>query len=313
VEQTPNDPGTDVVAGGGSTLGDVANAAPGLARVAARAWWRTASWAFGSSLRLSGRIAQAAVSPDAASNLFDDARHEIVENARRALGVTDIEERVRRYAPDSLTDRAIASGTPPEDHVPADPNASLKEMGAALLSLSADVRHDDTGHPAYARILSELAADEARILRLLATEGAQASVDVRTAKPIPGSSQLVALGLTMIGAKAGCRHVDRVHAYLNNLFRLGLVWFSREQLEDPNAYQVLEAQPDVQAALREAGRAKTVRRSIHLTPFGLDFCRAALPLGDTELNTGQFKAVQAAAVAAADAADAAQADGVPAG
>jgi hypothetical protein len=312
VEQTSNDLATDVVGGGGSALGDAANAAPGLARVAARGLWRTAGWAVGTGVRLTGRIAQAAVSPDAAAQLFDDARQEIVENARRALGVTDIEERVRRYAPDSLTDRAMASGTPPEDHVPSDPHASLKELGAALLSLSADVRHDDVGHPAYARILSELAADEARILRLLATEGAQASVDVRTAKPIPGSSQLVALGLTMIGAKAGCRHVDRVHAYLNNLFRLGLIWFSRERLEDPNAYQVLEAQPDVQGALREAGRAKTVRRSIHLTPFGLDFCRAALPLGDIELNTGQFKAVQAAAVAAAEA-KAVEADGVPAG
>lgn len=41
-------------------------------------------------------------------------------------------------------------------------------------------------------------------------------------------------------------------------------------------YQVVEAQPDVQAALHSVRMAKVVRRSIHLSPFGEDFCRAAL-------------------------------------
>ena len=57
----------------------------------------------------------------------------------------------------------------------------------------------------------------------------------------------------MIGAEAGCRHPDRVPAYLNNLYRLGLIWFSREPLEDPLRYQVLEAQPEVLEAMGEAG------------------------------------------------------------
>ena len=49
----------------------------------------------------------------------------------------------------------------------------------------------------------------------------------------------------MIGAEAGCRYPDRVPSYLNNLYRLGLIWFSREPLSDRLRYQVLEAQPDV--------------------------------------------------------------------
>jgi hypothetical protein len=80
----------------------------------------------------------------------------------------------------------------------------------------------------------------------------------------------------MIGARSGCRYLDRVPAYLNNLHRLGLVWFSREQLTDPMEYQVLEAQPDVLAAMHSQRFTKVVRRSIHLTPFGEDFCRAVL-------------------------------------
>ena len=75
---------------------------------------------------------------------------------------------------------------------------------------------------------------------------------------------------------AGAATLDRVPSYLNNLYRLGLVWFSREPLSDPMEYQVLEAQPDVLAALHSVRFAKVVRRSIHLTPFGEDFCRACL-------------------------------------
>ena len=91
-------------------------------------------------------------------------------------------------------------------------------------------------------------------------------------------SQLVAPGLTMIGGRAGCRHLDQVPSYLNNLFRLGLIWFSREALRDPMEYQVLEAQPDVLEAMASVRRAKVVRRSINLTPFGEDFCRDGLGL-----------------------------------
>ena len=157
---------------------------------------------------------------------------------------------------------------------------TLAERGDELLRRSSDVRYEEDAHPAYDRILTELAPDEARILRLLLLSGPQPSVDVRTGGPIGMvSSRLVAPGLNMIGARAGCRYVDRVPQYLNNLFRLGLVWFSRETLRDPLPYQVVEAQPEVIAAMKSVRMAKLVRRTIHLTPFGEDFCRVALNLG----------------------------------
>ena len=136
---------------------------------------------------------------------------------------------------------------------------------------------EEESHPAYARILDELAPDEARILLLLLRGGPQPSVDVRTGGPVGlVSSALVAPGMSMIGARAGCRYLDEVPAYLNNLFRLGLIWFSREQLEDPMEYQVVEAQPDVLEAMHSVRFPKVVRRSIHLTPFGAGFCQACL-------------------------------------
>jgi hypothetical protein len=161
---------------------------------------------------------------------------------------------------------------------------SLRDRGAELLRRSADVDFDEDTHPAYERILGELAPDEARILRLLA-HGPQPSVDVRSGwLPVSIGSELLAPGLNMIGAEAGCRHPQRILAYLNNLYRLGLIWFSRETLGDPTAYQVLEAQPEVAEAMRGARHAHTVRRSIHLTPFGADFCRMSLPLETDELE-----------------------------
>ena len=160
---------------------------------------------------------------------------------------------------------------------------TLRERGAELLARSADVDYEEAAHPAYARILDELAPDEARILRFLMAEGAQPAVDVRTSKVPLISSELVAPGLSMIGAGAGVRYEDRVHAYLNNLYRLGLIWFSREPLEDPLRYQVLEAQPEVLSAMGRA-RSKTVRRSIELTPFGDDFCDVCLPMHTAEID-----------------------------
>jgi len=173
--------------------------------------------------------------------------------------------------------------SPGQAHPAADTMASLRQRGAELLERSRDVWSTDVGHPAYERILDELAPDEARILLLLLQGGPQPSVDVRTGGPIGMvNSQLVAPGLSMIGARSGCRYLDQVPSYLNNLFRLGLVWFSRESLRDPMEYQVVEAQPDVLAAVHSVKFAKIVRRSIHLTPFGEDFCRTCLVHEDAD-------------------------------
>jgi hypothetical protein len=131
-------------------------------------------------------------------------------------------------------------GTTPE----ADPVA---HRFAALLDESADVYDRRPGHPAYLRMIDELAADEARILRLFVTAGAQPAVDVRTKRPFGVGDRLVAPGITMIGLQAGCADPDRVPAYLNNLHRLGLIWFSGEPIAEVDGYQVLEAQPDVSA------------------------------------------------------------------
>ena len=248
-------------------------ATPVVARLALGAGLRTAQWTLGLSLRAGSRFLQAAVSGESAAQFIDETTAEMRTAARRLLGM-------------DMDGVVVDAEVVEDDDKPI--RRSLRERGEELLRQSADIDYDEQAHPAFERILAEVAPDEARILRLLCTDGPQPSVDVREAKPLNMGSQLVKPGLNMIGPAAGARYLDRVPAYLNNLYRLGLIWFSREPLPDPLRYQVLEAQPDVLEAMRDAGRAKTVRRSIHLTPFGEDFCRICLPLD----ITGEFEAVK---------------------
>jgi hypothetical protein len=137
---------------------------------------------------------------------------------------------------------------------------------------------------AHARVLDELAPDEARILRLLAVDGAQPVVDVCAVNLLGAASEPIASNLNMIGREAGCRHRERSPTYLNNLERLGLIRFSDGPLEELGKYQVLEAQPEVLESIKRAGRTKSVHRSVRLTPFGKDFCDTCLPLDRAEME-----------------------------
>jgi Abortive infection alpha len=239
------------------------DAVPGLARIALSAWWHTTGWAVRSSIRIPQHAIDLARSPDKAAAFAREALETLAARASNG-GVTA--EQVAEPSRNGST----------ADPRPAAPS-SLREEGEELLRRSRDVHYEVDAHPAYGRILSELAPDEGRILRLLLLEGPQPAIDIRTGGPVGlVRSRLIAPGLSMIGARAGCKYVDRVPSYLNNLFRLGLIWFSRETLRDPLRYQVLEAQPDVLAALNSVRYAKVVRRSVHLTPFGDDFCRVCL-------------------------------------
>jgi hypothetical protein len=258
---------------------EATEALPGIARIASRAAMRSAAWGVGSGVKTGRLFVRALTDPETAGELVQEVARDVSEATRT---VSDVARAVSAGVPlpkalldatVSLSSVVLADITPREP----EPEPSLRERGESLLQRSRDVWSEEETHPAYARILDDLAPDEARILLLLLRGGPQPSVDVRTGGPVGlVSSALVAPGMSMIGARAGCRYLDEVPAYLNNLFRLGLIWFSREQLEDPMEYQVVEAQPDVLAAMHSVRFPKVVRRSIHLTPFGTGFCRACL-------------------------------------
>jgi hypothetical protein len=253
-------------------------ALPELARLAAAAWVRGASWGVGAGLRASARLARATVDPDTAAELAQEFSTGIRGYARELLGITDLEERLRALT--APGDRFADADAEADEAAVA---RALRVQGAELLRQSADVDAPDGVHPAFGHVLGELAPDEARILRLLAADGPQPVVDVRAANLIGVGSQLVEQNLNMASQQAGARHPERAAAYLGNLQRLGLVHFSDEPLEDAIAYQVLEAQPHALSAIKETPRAKAVQRSLRLTEFGEAFCATCIPTDEQEL------------------------------
>ena len=252
----------------------------GLARVVAVSSLRVGAWAAVTGVNAGRRALDVALHPEHAAELAEDIR--VAAGAITRALVGDQVDGVRAAASHNPVIRVVAETIETVSPAPAEheePENPLHAAGQDLLRRSRDVWTDETSHPAYARIIGELAPDEGRILLLLLRKGPQATVDVRTGGLVGTvSSNLVQANLNMIGALAGCRYVDRVPSYLHNLERLGLIWFSRETLRDPTEYQVLEAQPDVMEARHSVKRSKVVRRSIHLTPFGEDFCRDGLGL-----------------------------------
>lgn len=245
------------------TLGLNANllrAAPGLAMVGATTWWHLTSWSVKATVSASTYVTRRALDGEPAGEILASAATDLRGVALRALGIDN-----------SRSDRPDLALSSP---------ASIKELqagGAALLWRSANLQASDAEHPAYARILTELAPDEARILRFLALNGAQPSLDIRTGRPLGIGSQLIAAGLNMIAEHAGCRDSERIHPYLTNLNRLGLVNFSKEEVDDPARYQLVESQPHIAQLIKKGGfGAKIIHRRIQLTRFGEDFCELCL-------------------------------------
>jgi Abortive infection alpha len=265
------------------------SALPGLARISAVASIRFVEWTAGAYVRTMRGLVRSAARGEPPAEILQRAGDEVLTYLRELLVVSE-----NGAGPATATAPPEAGAVSVDgdgaEVVPARPHATdaaLRERGADLLRRSAEIAEDadDEAHPAYVRVLEELAPDEARILRLLALEGAQPAVDVRTGGPLGKlKDELVAPGLNMMAMDAGLRRAELVQRHLHNLYRLGLIWFSREELDNQARYQVLEAQPDVLDAMERAGRARTVRRSITLTPFGSDFCQICLPLDTAEID-----------------------------
>ncbi|MGI8727408.1 MAG: Abi-alpha family protein, partial [Solirubrobacterales bacterium] len=263
-------------------------AIPGLARIAAGAWWHGASWGVGTALGATKRVAEAATSGESANELIEEIRDETLGNLRRALGVVE-----QGGAPETVTDAFHAFVDEDREAERKRTSArSLRERGAELLERAAEVDDGDVAvHPGFERIVDQLAPDEARVLKLLINDGAQPIVCINKAGPMGIGARTVARRLSLIGREAGCLHPELVPAYLDNLVRLGLASIRQEPVGDEREYQVVEAQPEVVEAMDSVGggplfSAQSARNSVHITEFGKAFCQACFPPSHL---TGEFK------------------------
>ena len=146
----------------------LAETAPAAARLAVGLSWRATRWSVAVSVRTGRLLARASTDPVLLGQVAVELGSELRDYARDLLGITELDERVAELMPPD--DSPSSNGKVPEA-------VALRIKGALLLHTAADVEAEDGTHPAYARILTELAPDEGRILRLLATDGPQPSVD----------------------------------------------------------------------------------------------------------------------------------------
>lgn len=239
-----------------------------VARMLVTAAANTGEYAGLASIRAGSRMAEAAFTSESPRDLLEETT-DIARNELNRLGLPfgstggdgSTPERADRRANGETNDGPVRA-------------SDIERRGSRLLELSADVDHEEPFHPAYVRVIEQLSADEARILRLLATEGPQPALDVRDRGLVPvGSGTLVADDLTMLETDAGLRYEDRLDIYTDNLERLGLLEVVDKTLERLEEYRVLQAQPNVEAAEERARRPRAVRRSVRLTSMGVDFCR----------------------------------------
>jgi hypothetical protein len=266
----------------------------GIARIAAGAWLRGATWGLGTTVKATRRLGEAAVSGESAAQLIDELREEALENLRLVLGVV---EREPRAAPITDAFNSIVPERRPAPDPDRDTAESLRDRGTALLERAAEVDRGGTAiHPGFDRIIDQLAPDEARILKLLGNDGPQPIVYIHRAAPMGLGAREVARRLSLIGREAGCLRPELLPAYIDNLVRLGLIAIRRDPVTDEQAYEVVEAQPEVIEALRSVSgtlfRGQISRRSVHLTDFGRTFCQVCFPPGQI---TGEFEAVMAEA------------------
>ncbi|GAB2689769.1 DUF4393 domain-containing protein [Nocardia thraciensis] len=230
--------------------------ATGVMRVALSAVTEATAWGVGTALGVADTVVRGSMAGRPPHHVLSEAGEQVRDSVRRALGIP-----------------------PPGGGPVAESAPSLRERGAELLRMSASVHESDGDHPAFARILSDLAPDEARILRFLYLDGAQPALDIRTGRPLSPGAQRIEPGLNMIGEDAAVRFPDRVDSYLTNLRRLGLVESIRDPLDNPARYQLLESQPEVRRLLKRSSfGTKIIHRSIALTRFGTDFVRTCLPV-----------------------------------
>ena len=130
-------------------VGDLTAVVPTLIKLGALTWWRTTEAAAEASVRGGRRIVRAARHGENPADLIQELGANTRDTARRVLGVD-----------------GAHGETPREQQNGREP--TLRDRGSELLRRSADVTYDEKYHPAYERMLSELAPDEARVLTAIA-------------------------------------------------------------------------------------------------------------------------------------------------
>lgn len=157
---------------------------------------------------------------------------------------------------------------------------TLRDMYANLIANSLDKETAENAHPAFVDIIKNLCPDEARIMRLFATNPEHPVVEIQL-HMTKGGYEVLGRNVSEIHVDAGCEHAHLVPNYLNNLCRLGLlaipamVRFLGDEaydriVNDPEVLKIQKQHENTEAEVR------LDKRKIELTDLGKQFVRACV-------------------------------------
>jgi abortive infection alpha-like protein len=101
----------------------------------------------------------------------------------------------------------------------------LREMYANLIATSMDKETARNAHPAFAEIIRQMVADEAKIFTFIATAEPINVSDISLAVYTPDDNLVIhdnISGYRYIDQRCKCAHPDLIPSYLDNLRRLGI-------------------------------------------------------------------------------------------
>lgn len=159
-------------------------------------------------------------------------------------------------------------------------------MYANLLASSLDIDTCKNAHPAFVEMINAMSPDEAKIMRLFATEASVAVVAVQEIQNGTRSYRTVARNFSRVGVEAGCENPTLAPSYLDNLGRMGLIQLPPPGalggvvLADKSRYKPIEEDPsiaDFKAQIESRGNELQLSRSVvELTELGQMFCQACV-------------------------------------
>jgi hypothetical protein len=159
---------------------------------------------------------------------------------------------------------------------------NLRELYANLLATSIDSATAATAHPAFVDMIKNMAPDEAKIMKFLATRTPYPVVDLKVNFKEDGGFIILSRHFSLIGRDAGCQHPQFATNYLDNLSRLGLIevpfgFF----IKDEKAYAAIEADPEVlkfreQCAANDKVAFHIDKKKADVTNLGKQFIAACV-------------------------------------
>lgn len=154
----------------------------------------------------------------------------------------------------------------------------LRDMFANLLASAMNSETADDAHPSFVEIIKQLNIDEAKILKYIK------GTDFPTLNVIAnhGSSTHTSVmeNFSDISFKAGCEKPEKIHSYLENLNRLGLIkLYTTGYFLDDIEYIDIENNSIILDAVQLAasvGEPKIIRSHAHSTMFGTQFYNSCI-------------------------------------